>query len=75
VHTPVTHVELVQATAVPQAPAAVHVWTPLPEHCTAPGVQTPVQAPLTHAWLLHATAVPQAPAAVQVSTPLPEHVV
>ena len=73
--TPVTQVELVHATAVPQAPAEVHVWTPLPEHCTAPGVQTPVHAPLTHAWLLHATAVPQVPLALHVWTPLPEHCV
>jgi hypothetical protein len=75
VHTPVTHVELVHATAVPHAPAALHVCTPLPEHCTAPGVHTPVHAPLTHAWLLHAAAVPHAPLALHVCTPLPEHCV
>jgi hypothetical protein len=32
VHAPLTHVEFEQATAVPQAPLALHVWTPLPEH-------------------------------------------
>jgi hypothetical protein len=26
------------------------VCTPLPEHCVAPGVHTPVQAPLAHTY-------------------------
>jgi hypothetical protein len=54
---------------------APHVCTPLPEHCAAPGAQTPVQAPLTQAWLVHAAAVPHVPLAVHVWTPFPEQVV
>jgi hypothetical protein len=38
----------VQATAVPNAPLALQVSTPLPEHVVWPGAHTPVQAPLTH---------------------------
>jgi hypothetical protein len=75
VQAPAAHAWLAHATAVPQAPLALQVSTPLPEHCTWPGAQTPVQAPAAHAWLAHATAVPQAPLALQVSTPLPEHCV
>jgi hypothetical protein len=43
-------------------PLASHVRTPLPEHCAAPGVQTPEHAPDTHAALVHAhvcTALPE----------------
>ena len=39
-----------------RAPRALfdwHVCAPLPEHCWAPGVHTPVHDPPTHAWLLH----------------------
>jgi hypothetical protein len=57
---------LLQAAAVPQVPFDWHVWMPLPEHCTAPGVHTPVQDPLTHAWLVHAPAFCQVPVALQV---------
>jgi hypothetical protein len=39
----------VQAAAVFQVPAALHVCTPLPEHCVAPGAHTPVHDPITHA--------------------------
>jgi hypothetical protein len=74
VHTPLTHVEPLQATAVPHVPLDWQVCTPLPEHCTAPGVHTPVQAPAEHTYV-QATGLPNAPLAVQVSTPLPEHVV
>jgi hypothetical protein len=48
VHTPLTHVEPLQATAVPQVPVDEQVWTALPEHWTAPGVHTPLQAPAEH---------------------------
>jgi hypothetical protein len=57
-HAPLTHAELLHATAEPQLPFDWHVCTPLPEHCVAPGVHDPVHAPLTHAELLHATAEP-----------------
>jgi hypothetical protein len=45
----------VQAEGEPQVPVPEHVWTPLPEHWVAPGVQTPAQAPFTHAWFVHVT--------------------
>jgi hypothetical protein len=61
------------ATGAPHAPLALHVSTALPEHCTAPGAHTPVQAPFTHAWFVHATALLHAPLALHVSTALPEH--
>jgi hypothetical protein len=51
--TPVVH-----ATAEPQAPLALHVSTPLPEHVVWLGAQTPAQAPETHVWFTHATAEP-----------------
>jgi hypothetical protein len=42
------------AVSCPHAPCVLHVWKAvLLEHCTAPGVQSPVQAPPTHASLLH----------------------
>ena len=62
-----------QATVALQVPLALQVWTPLPEHCFAPGTHTPVQAPLTHAEATHVVAVPQAPLFEQVCTPLLEH--
>jgi hypothetical protein len=49
------------------------VRKPLPEHCVAPGVHTPVQAPETHAALVQAWAVPQLPVVSQVCTASPEH--
>jgi hypothetical protein len=48
---------------------------PLPEHCVAPGEQTPVHAPETHAWFVQGTTVPNPPSESQVSTPLPEQYV
>ncbi len=75
VHAPLTHVWLVQAAAVPQAPAEVHVCTPLPEQFVWPGAHTPVHAPLTHVWLLHAVAPPKVPFDWQVWTLLPEQAV
>jgi hypothetical protein len=56
-----TQAELAQAIEAPQAPPLPHVWTLLPEHCTAPGVQVPVQTPLTHAELVQAVAAPHWP--------------
>src|SRR5258706_12052009 len=40
---PTTHVwvSAVHATAVPQSPAFVHVWTALPMHCVLPRMHTP----------------------------------
>jgi hypothetical protein len=60
------HVWLVHATAVPQLPPELHVWTPLPEHCRAPGEHDPAHAPLTHAEPAQATAPPHVPLEVQV---------
>ena len=54
-------------------PVAVHVSTPLPEHCVDPGAQTPVHTPATHDWLTHATGALHVPFDPHVSTPLPEH--
>jgi hypothetical protein len=45
----------------------------LPEHCTVPGVQTPVHAPLTQAWLEHAAPFCHAPVAEQVCGWFPLH--
>jgi hypothetical protein len=39
---------VVQATGLLHWPVELHVWTPLPEHCVAPGVQTPEHWPLMH---------------------------
>ena len=51
-----------------------HCWTPLPEHCTAPGEHEPVQPPVTQLWL-QVTGVPHVPLSPQVWTPEPEHCV
>src|SRR6202035_1402611 len=74
VHTPDTHVWLVQATPAPHAPAELHVCTPLPEHWTWPGLQA-TQTPARHAGVVpvQATAPPQLPLESHVSTPLPWH--
>jgi hypothetical protein len=56
--TPLTHVWLLHAVALLQAPLAVQVSTPLPEHVVWPGAHTPVHTPLMHVWLLQAAAVP-----------------
>jgi hypothetical protein len=72
VHDPSEHA-YGQALAAPQLPLALHVWTPLPEHCAEPGVHVPVHAPLTHACAVHGTGVPQVPLAPHACTPLPEH--
>jgi hypothetical protein len=49
-HTPETQAWFVHASADPQFPVELHVWTALPTHCVAPGVHTPVlvHAPPTH---------------------------
>ena len=44
VHAPPEHAN-VHADALPHCPLALQVCTPLPEHCVAPGTQTPVQTP------------------------------
>ena len=69
------HVSFVHAAAVPQLPPALHVCTPLPEHCNAPGEHVPLHAPLTHAKVVQATAPPHVPLEVHVCTPLPLHCV
>jgi hypothetical protein len=51
------------------------VWTPLPEHCLAPGVHEPEHAPFRHAIPAHDDGALHVPAAVHVSTPLPMHCV
>jgi hypothetical protein len=52
---------------------ALHVSTPLFEHCTSPGEHTPVHAPLTHACDVQGTGVPHIPADPHDCTALPEH--
>jgi hypothetical protein len=49
VHDPSTHAWAVHGVALPHAPLALHVATPLPEHCVESGLQTPTQPPWTHA--------------------------
>jgi hypothetical protein len=56
----------VQATGLPNAPLALQVSTPLPEHVVWLGAHTPVQAPLTHVWLLQAVPAVQVPDELQV---------
>lgn len=58
---------------MPQLPAALHVWTPLPEHWVLPGAQTPVHPPATQAWLPQSIGAPQAPVPSQTSTAFPAH--
>jgi hypothetical protein len=57
-HVPETHAWLTQGAAVPHCPAALHVSTPLPEHCVEPGVQTPTHIPATHAWFAQEPQLP-----------------
>jgi hypothetical protein len=64
---------LLHPIAAPQVPFAVHVCTPLPMHCVAPGEHTPVHAPEAHAWLVHVAAAPHCPVESHVCTPLAEH--
>ncbi len=71
VHDPPVHVWLVQGVALPHAPLALHVWTPVPEHCVVPGAHTPVQPPPTQAIIPQSTGSAQRPDDVQVWTPLP----
>ena len=72
VQVPLTHAWFVQGCAVPHAPLASQVCTPLPveAHFVLPGTHTPVQTPVTHAWFVHACAAPQVPVESQVCTPL-----
>jgi hypothetical protein len=71
-HTPLTQVLLVHATAVPHWPLDPQVCTPLPEHCVAPGPHG-TQLPLRHTGLppVQATGLPNCPLALHVSTPPP----
>ena len=46
--------------------------TPLPEHCCAFGVQTPVHEPAAHAEFTHGLAALHVPVRSHVWTPLPE---
>jgi hypothetical protein len=52
------HVWSLHATAVPQLPAALHVSTPLPEHCMVPGAHA------THMLSRHAGMAPEQVACV-----------
>jgi hypothetical protein len=60
---------------VDHAPFESQVCTLLPEHCEAPGTQTPLHAPLRHTALPQDCALPQVPVALHVCTPLPRHLV
>jgi hypothetical protein len=59
VHAPATHALLLQGVALPQAPLALQVCTPLPEHWVDPGAQLPTQPPFTQAALAQSMAAPQ----------------
>jgi hypothetical protein len=73
-HAPAAQTEL-QATGALQAPAGLHVSTPLPgppseavEHCVLPGTHWPEQAPATHAEFVQEVMVgPHCPLALHVS--------
>jgi hypothetical protein len=68
-HTPApqTGVEALHATAVPHAPLALHVCTPLPEHCVCPGPHTPWHEPLTHVrFVAHTESFTHPPLALHV---------
>jgi hypothetical protein len=71
----VTHAWLVHGAGVPHVPLALHVWTPLFEHCFVPGVHTPAQAPFTQAWLVHAAPSCHVPLVSHVCTTSPLHCV
>lgn len=63
--------------AVPQVPAAVHVWrAELPEHCVCPGAQTPphdaVVPDARHVVFEQVEGGPHVPDVVHVDTPLRE---
>jgi hypothetical protein len=68
VQAPLTHADALHARAGSQVPVALHVCTPLLEHCLAPGTHTPAHAPLTHALLVHAVPSCQEPVLSQVCT-------
>ena len=65
------HALFVQSEAGPQLPLALHVCTPLPEHCVEFGAQTPLQPPLTQASLPQSIGAPHCPFAPQMRTALP----
>ena len=64
-------------TGSPHVSLDVHVCTPCPEHCVAPGVQAPVLLhwPFMHEPLGHAIAAPRLPVGSHVCTPAPLHTV
>ena len=72
---PATQVVPEHVAGKPHVPVALHVSTPLFEHCVVPCTQTPLHAPPTHVDAEHATGEPHVPVVLHVSTPLPEHVV
>lgn len=76
VQTPPTQVWFTQATAAPHVPAALQVWTPLFEHCVAPGAHW-VHAPFQHTGVApeHVVWFCQWPVPSQVCVMLPEHCV
>jgi hypothetical protein len=53
-----THVELMQATAIPQFPFWSQVCRPCGEHWVDPGTHWPTHFPPTHAELPQATGAP-----------------
>ncbi len=72
-HTPAKQAWFVQSVAPSQAPLALHVCTPLPEHLFLPEAHTPVHAPETHVWVPQSWAPPHCPCAPHDCTPLPAH--
>ena len=63
----------VHATGLLHAPPELQVWTPLPEHCVAPGVHAPVHVPPLHALAQGAPLLCQAPVQSQVCGCWPLH--
>ena len=76
VHTLPTQVEFMHATGLPHCPPGPQVSTPLPEHCSTPGVHA-THTPVRHAGVAppQAVDVSHCPLGPQSSTLLPEHCV
>jgi hypothetical protein len=72
VHAPALHTYW-HGTGDPNWPLGPHVWTPLPEHCVAPGVHDPVHDPLLHTFGHAGPLFCQTPALLQVCGWRPLH--
>lgn len=74
VQAPLMQVWLTHAAGLPQEPPALHVWTPLPEHCVVVGLHA-TQVLLRHAGVCppHVVTVDQVPVVSHCSMLLPRH--